>query len=105
MASGIHISRSSNGIVLVEIRGDLDIERATALRDLLVDTASGLRPPGIVVDLRHVTFIDSTGLGVLAAGRNAARQVGVRFTVREPPAFVARQLRQTGLYDVLVSDR
>jgi anti-sigma B factor antagonist len=58
-----------------------------------------------VVDLLHVTFIDSTGIGALATGRSAAHQMGIGFTVRHPSAFVARQLRQTGLYDKLVADR
>jgi anti-anti-sigma regulatory factor len=50
-----------------------------------------------------VTFIDSTGLSALIAGRYAAQTVGVAYAVRHPSDFVATQLRQTGLYDALVS--
>jgi hypothetical protein len=45
------------------------------LRELLIETAARLRPRCIVVDLLHVTFIDSTGMGALTPGRipNAER--------------------------------
>jgi anti-sigma B factor antagonist len=101
----INTRRASDGSVLIDVRGDVDIEGSARLRHLLVETVTRTRPGRIVVDLLHVTFIDSTGIGALAAGRNAAHQVGVGFTLRHPSGFVAQQLRQTGLYDTLVNDR
>ena len=53
----------------------------------------------------YVTFIDSTGIGALAAGYNAAHAHGVRFEVRQARPFILTQLRQTGLYEALVGDR
>jgi anti-anti-sigma factor len=87
------------------VRGELDIGICDQLRRVLVDTATRLRPPRIVVDLRHVTFIDSTGIGALAAGHNAARSVGIDFVVRHPTDFVSRQLRSMGLYEALIGSR
>jgi anti-sigma B factor antagonist len=52
-----------------------------------------------VVDMLHVTFVDSTGIGALAAGQNAARLVGVGFSVSNPTPFVRQQLRMMGLSD------
>ena len=92
----------TDGGVVVEVRGEIDMACADRLRDELVDTVTRLRPARLVVDLLHVTFIDSTGVGALVAGRNAARTVGIRFSVRQPSAFVVTQLRQTGLYDALL---
>ena len=105
--TGAHIqtSRTRGGDVLVEVRGEIDIDSATRLRDTLVEMATLYMPAWVVVDLLHVTFIDSTGLGALAAGRNAAQRLGVGFTVRHPSPFVVSQLRQTGLYNSLVVDR
>jgi anti-sigma B factor antagonist len=101
----INTRRAPDGSVLVEVRGEVDVETSARLRNILVDTATRLMPTRIMVDLLHVTFIDSTGIGALAAGRNAAQRVRLGFAVRNPNAFVAAQLRQTGLYDTLVSDR
>jgi anti-anti-sigma factor len=107
MAGGplINTLHGSDGGVVVEIRGEVDVASADRLRGILVDIASRLRPTTIVVDLLHVTFIDSTGIGALATGSNTAQRHGIRFTVRHPSPFVATQLRTTGLYDTLTADR
>jgi anti-anti-sigma factor len=93
----------SDGTVVVELRGELDLAINEALRLLLVETATTVRPPRIVVDMLHVSFVDSTGIGALAAGYTAARANAVEFTVRHLAPFIAEQLRMTGLYDHLVS--
>src|SRR5258706_4395770 len=96
--------RPSYGGMIVEIRGEVDVVHAERLRQVLLD-ASRQRPTALVVDLVYVTFIDSTGIGALAAGYNAAHRIGVRFAIRRPSPFIVTQLRQTGLYDVLTADR
>jgi anti-anti-sigma factor len=90
----------SDGRVVVEIRGEVDVVHAERVRQVLLQ-ASADRPTVLVVDLLYVTFIDSTGIGALAAGYNAARRLGVR----RPSPFIETQLRQTGLYDVRTADR
>jgi anti-anti-sigma factor len=101
----INTRRAPDGSLLVEVRGEIDLEASDRLRSILIDTAARQRPTRIMVDLLHVTFIDTTGIGALAAGRNAAQRIGLGFAVRHPNAFVAAQLRQTGLYDLLVTGR
>jgi anti-sigma B factor antagonist len=95
----INTRRLADGTAAVEIRGEIDVATADQLRATLIDTATNLRPVRIVVDMLHVTFVDSTGIGALAAGQNAARLVGVGFSVSNPTPFVRRQLRVMGLSD------
>jgi anti-sigma B factor antagonist len=97
----IHTQRATDGTVVVEVRGEVDVSSSDRLRGVLVDTVARLRPVGVVVDLRHVTFIDSSGIGALAAGSNTARSHGIEFTVRNPSPFVVTQLRQTGLQTLM----
>jgi anti-sigma B factor antagonist len=94
-----------DGTVVLELRGELDIAVNDALRDVLVDTIRTRRPPGVVVSMRHVTFVDSTGIGALVAGYNAARIAGVRYVVQDVAPFVEKQLRTTGIYEQLVSPK
>jgi anti-sigma B factor antagonist len=96
--------RLADGTIVIEIRGEVDSSTATQLRDVLVDTATRRRPVRLVVDMLHVTFIDSTGIGALASGRNAAASVGVVFKVSNPGPFVAQQLRMLGLLDAFGLD-
>jgi anti-anti-sigma factor len=99
----INTRRASDGSLLVEVRGEIDLQASGRLRDILVDAATHQMPTRIMVDLLHVTFIDSTGVGALAAGRNAAERMRLGFAVRNATGMVAAQLRQTGLYDALVT--
>lgn len=100
----INTVQGPDGGVVVEIRGDIDLACADRLREVLLDIATHLRPTRVVVDLLHVTFIDSTGIGALVAGRTAAHSLGFPFTIRRPSSFVVAQLRQTGLYEALTAD-
>jgi anti-sigma B factor antagonist len=100
----INTLRGADGNIVIDVRGEVDVSSSERLGTVLVDTATRLRPPLLIVDLLHVTFIDSTGIGALAAGRNAASTVGIGFTLRHPSAFVVTQLRQTGLYEKLINN-
>jgi anti-anti-sigma factor len=92
----------ADGAIVVEIRGEVDVANADRLRQVLVDASREL-PTAVVVDLLYVTFIDSTGIGALAAGYNAARRLGVPLVIRRPSPFIVTQLRQTDLYDTLTA--
>ena len=54
----------SEGVPVVAVRGEVDFGSAPRLRELLVATAMEGHHR-VVVDLRAVDFLDSTGLGVL----------------------------------------
>jgi anti-sigma B factor antagonist len=57
-----------DGAVVVQLAGELDLYNAHAVRDELL-AAAARSPDRLVVDLSGVTFIDSTGLGVLIEAR------------------------------------
>ena len=68
------------------------------LRDELMRAAEGERPC-VVVDLTRVTFIDSTGLGVLVGAFKRVRECGALSLVC-PQRSVRRVLEITGLTQV-----
>jgi anti-anti-sigma factor len=58
--------------------------------------------PFLVIDLREVTFIDSTGLALLLRTEAASRQDGFELEiVRSPAAAVRSALEVSGLERVL----
>jgi anti-sigma B factor antagonist len=90
-----------DGSVVIDLRGELDIAVNDALRDVLVDTITTRRPPRVMVNMRYVVFVDSTGMGALVAGYHAAKDAGVVFDVQEIAPFVEKQLRAAGLFELL----
>jgi anti-sigma B factor antagonist len=59
------------GVVIAAIDGAIDLSTVAVLRERLFGLADGGEP--LIVDLNRVSFIDSTGLGVLiGAARRAA---------------------------------
>jgi anti-anti-sigma factor len=92
--------RLADGAAIIDVRGELDVTTVSAFRALLVDTITQQRPASVVVDMLHVTFMDSTGIGALVVGYNTAHEIGAEFVVGNPSPFVLRQLHITGLTEV-----
>ncbi len=91
--------RPADAVAVVEVAGEVDLYTSPRLRDLLFDAIQG-GAAHVVVDLADVSFIDSSGLGVLVS---SARTLGSRdelITIVCGPGVVARALEITGLGSV-----
>jgi anti-sigma B factor antagonist len=69
--------RRERGVDIAAVTGAIDLSTVAALRERLFKLADGGQP--LIIDLNRVTFIDSTGLGVLVgvSRRAAARGASV----------------------------
>lgn len=56
--------RVDRGVTVVEVTGEVDVFSSPRLREMLLEVIDG-GATDLVVDLGDVTFLDSTGLGVL----------------------------------------
>lgn len=70
---GLTIEPLAGGAVRVALRGELDLEHAYTFDEEL-RRVEGARPSCLVLDLRGLSFLDSSGLArLLAANRRAKR--------------------------------
>ncbi|MDH6553404.1 anti-sigma B factor antagonist [Streptomyces sp. SAI-208] len=90
--------RDPDGLVLAELHGDIDLATAHQLRCWL-DSLVALAAPAYVVDLRPVSFVDSTGLNLLLRLRRRVIEGGATFSVLCGPG-TRRLLRAHGTLDV-----
>ena len=67
--------RSERGVVIAAVTGDIDLSTVAGLRERLSGLVDSGQP--LILDLNRVTFIDSTGLGVLVATARRAAVHGV----------------------------
>jgi anti-sigma B factor antagonist len=80
-------------------RGELDASTCPELAEHLSGPSGSL----IVVDLVELTFIDSSGLGLLHDARRRAIEDGGNFVVCDPSPAVRRVMEITGL-DTWITD-
>jgi len=92
-------SRSEGSVVVVEVQGEIELSNAARLREVLLSTA-GAGQCGLVVDLSGVSFIDSTGIGVLVGALKRAREHGHAFVLAAAQRRVRRVFEITGLLGV-----
>lgn len=70
----------SEDAVTIVVRGELDVETGPRLEEEL-RRAEADRPDRLVLDLREVTFFDSTGLQIVLDADVRAREEGREFVV------------------------
>lgn len=93
----IHIDRDpGDHEARVRLEGELDIA-TTPGAEAEVRRLEEEGTPEIVLDLRGLTFMDSTGLRLLVGADARAREAGHRLTIIRGPEPVHRVLEITGL--------
>ncbi|MFJ2932387.1 STAS domain-containing protein [Streptomyces sp. NPDC087219] len=93
------VVRSTGGVTVAALRGELDLVLVRHLRpelDALVRESEAL-----TVDIRRLTFCDATGLGLLAHCAGRTRQRGARWRLVCDQPWILRLIRLTDLDDVL----
>ena len=92
-------TRTEGQHTVLAVAGEVDVYTAPALRDRIADLLDKGQQR-LVIDLGGVEFLDSTGLGVLVAGLNRAREVGGSLSLVCPQERVLKLFRITGLDEV-----
>lgn len=85
---------------LVKLWGEVDIARVAEL-EYFIDDYRACPAVDVVIDLREVTFMDSTGLGFMARLYRDAKDRGGSVTVTHAHPAVGRVIRMTGIDQIL----
>jgi anti-sigma B factor antagonist len=92
--------RDERGATLLAVSGELDLAASPTLEDRL-DQVFGGTVSQLVIDLRQLEFIDSTGLSVLVKAHQRAEDAGCRFGLVNGGSQVRRLLSLTGIAERL----
>jgi anti-sigma B factor antagonist len=86
------------------VSGELDLFREADLRRALDDVLAHTTPERLVLDVRGVQFLDSSGLRALLLCRDRARSIGVPLALAVTPGPVTRLLDVAGVRDWFAYD-
>ena len=92
--------RNGDSAVVIGVSGELDLASSPALEHELEQGAAA-RAELVIVDLRALEFMDSTGLSVLVRAHQRATENGQRFGIVRGPQQVQRLLSLTGVAERL----
>ncbi len=92
--------RDGSQAVVIAVSGELDLASSPSLEEEL-ESGAAAGAELVIVDLRQLEFMDSTGLSVLVRAHQRATQSGKRFVVVRGPQQVQRLLSLTGVADRL----
>jgi stage II sporulation protein AA (anti-sigma F factor antagonist) len=93
-------SRVEGDRAIVTVRGDFDLQVAERVVHE-IEEVEERSPALLVIDLSRLSFLDSSGMGVIAAAQARAVEAGRRIVLVKPPYTVRRAFELSGFDDVI----
>lgn len=93
---GVRIE-TADSTVKAYIDGEIDHHCAAEIRgeiDLAVDES---RPESLILDFGEVTFMDSSGIGLVMGRYQVMKELGGRVSLQNAPAHIKKVMRLAGL--------
>ncbi|MDR0426588.1 MAG: anti-sigma factor antagonist [Clostridiales bacterium] len=85
----------------IGIRGELDENSAKGIRQRLDELTEAPGMEKAVFELSELTFMDSTGIGVLLGRYNKLKARGVPIFIANPRGNIDRVLTLSGIYGIM----
>lgn len=82
--------REKDGIAIIAVSGDVDLESSPKVRDVLLDCVGAKRP--VLVDMSGVSYIDSSGVASLVEAHQKARRSKTTFALAQVSQSAMRVL-------------
>lgn len=94
-----------NGSVTAVISGELDHCEAAGIRMQIDPELEHLMPTMLILDMSGVTFMDSSGIGLILGRQRVMESLGGGITVKNPSPSVRRILQVAGLSRLIISGK
>ncbi|MFF5158430.1 STAS domain-containing protein [Streptomyces sp. NPDC000348] len=98
--SGLSVTAdTADGVRVLTLAGEIDHDSGETLRRALDVSTTGRSR--IVVDMRQVTFMDSSGINIFLTAHHAAAAAGGRLRLAAPTPAVLRTLQIVGVDEII----
>ncbi|MCR5599271.1 MAG: STAS domain-containing protein [Ruminococcus sp.] len=89
--------KSENGSAVAVLSGEIDHHNAKELRSELDRYIITAQPRELAIDLGGITFMDSSGIGLIMGRSKLMRECGGRLEVHNPQPYIKRVLKLAGI--------
>ena len=87
-----------NGVLTAKISGELDHFLASDVRGRIDDMMARKMPSALILDISGVTFMDSSGIGVILGRYRRIAPRGGSMNILNAKKNIERVLRMSGVY-------
>lgn len=99
------VSEFNQGKLTLSVIGEIDHHSAKEIRREVDAIILDTRPEHVYIDLSCVTFMDSSGLGLIMGRYALTSELGVTISVLNPTDSVARIILMAGLEKIVPIER
>lgn len=89
--------KSENGTAIAVLSGEIDHHTAKMLRAELDKFVITMQPDILAIDLGGITFMDSSGIGLIIGRYKLIKECGGQLEIRSPQPYIRRMLKISGI--------
>ena len=97
----MNIQHQFSGTLQIGLFGELDESHAEYVRDSLDAMFRDRSISEVIIDLSGLSFMDSTGIGVLIGRYKTLKSRGIALKLSRPSRPVDKVLALTGIYNIM----
>jgi len=94
-------NRIYNNTLYISLSGELDEMTANFTRSEMDSLLDNLNFKQIVIDLGELTFMDSTGIGILIGRYKKMKSKNIPIFICNPNNHIEKIFKMTGLYEIM----
>ena len=88
---------SSGSVVIAYLIGEIDHHTAGEVREKIDDTLMFVKPKTLILDFKNVSFMDSSGIGLVMGRYKAVKAFGGRVEVKNTSSQLKKVMKLAGL--------
>ena len=91
--------------VTAYISGEIDHHNAEGLRNEIDEAIENAYPEILVLDFGGVTFMDSSGIGLVMGRYKLMKNISGKVFIENAPCFIKKVLKMAGIEKMLLEER
>ena len=97
----LFLYESKDGVLEIKLLGEIDHHSAVSVRSDIDELIFSERPKKTVLNLSEISFMDSSGLGLIMGRYSLMKELGGSLSLRAPTSAVMKILSLAGMDRVI----